>query len=197
MHAVMLGFLLVFAVVLVGFAFLSWIESKELWNGGMNRETGRPWIVIEEGGKLFLDDGFRRIGVNGLVVHSCIVDALRKQRRASMKSGAELIKEERQRQISVKGYDLAHDYEHREEELLRAACAYEIAAISTDKNSTKMPKCWPFESQWWKPAGTKRNFIKAGALYQAEADRLERLRIEALSKVKHCADSIDSLLGGE
>lgn len=41
-----------------------------------------------------------------------------------MKTGIELIAEERVRQITKEGWTLEHDYEHRRMELLQAAVTY-------------------------------------------------------------------------
>lgn len=81
MEGIIQGIVLLFLVALLGFVVASWLESKELWNNGVNAVTGRPWIVIEEGGKLQLYDGYHRINLNGPAVHPSITDALRKQRQ--------------------------------------------------------------------------------------------------------------------
>jgi hypothetical protein len=82
-----------------------------------------------------------------------------------MTAGARLIVDERNRQISVEGWDLGHDDEHDEGELAKAAACYAL------DNKFSWP--WGFES--WKPGGGRiRQLTKAGALIAAEIDRLNR-----------------------
>jgi len=74
-----------------------------------------------------------------------------------MKTGIELIAEERQRQIEVEGWTKDHDIEHKTFELSAAAACY------ISKNISK----------WWKPSNDPiKNLMKAGALIAAEIDRL-------------------------
>jgi hypothetical protein len=62
-----------------------------------------------------------------------------------LKNGAQLIKDERNRQVSGEGFDAARDDGYSKGELAR-----------------------------WKPKNRLRNLARAGALYQAEIERLER-----------------------
>lgn len=94
-----------------------------------------------------------------------------------MKTGIELIAEERQRQIEVEGWTSEHDAEHRDGELAEAAAAYASAELyrrSTSEGYDKMPHIWPFERKYWKPTPDDRirELQKAGALIAAEIDRL-------------------------
>lgn len=93
-----------------------------------------------------------------------------------MKSGIELIAEERKRQVEVEGWDESHDDNHDEGQLAIAAGCY----------MNGHPYGWPWEIKWWKQSTPLRNKIKAGALYQAEIDRLIRLRDK-------CAAAIDRI----
>lgn len=104
-----------------------------------------------------------------------------------MKTGIQLITEERKRQISKEGWTAEHDDEHSSGELNDAALAYAFAAaeqtrgenlecVQTLAESTNLPKPWPWELQWWKPSEDPiRNLVKAGALIAAEIDRLQRI----------------------
>ncbi len=82
-----------------------------------------------------------------------------------MKTGIELIAEEREWQISAMGWTADHDDTHTEEEMVSAAVAYAW-------NNEDM---WPWEAEAWKPSDDQIcNLTKAGALIAAEIDRLIR-----------------------
>lgn len=125
-----------------------------------------------------------------------------------MKTGKEHIAEERQRQKKQKGILPADDAHFQKGELIRAALAYEAAAswvVLTGRMPEKVPDNWPWEESIWKPEGGPiRMLSKAGALYQAEIDRLEFLNrreitayADALIAVKRCAARIDYLQAGQ
>lgn len=79
--------------------------------------------------------------------------------------GATLIAEERMRQRCVEGYTDEHDNrEHDAGELARAGQAYEHCNV----------KFFPWAMTWWKPKDPLSNLVRAGALYQAEIDSLNR-----------------------
>lgn len=88
-----------------------------------------------------------------------------------MKSGIELIAEERNRQIEKEGWSPEHDAQHYRGELAIAACLYADIYAET---KTKVPYGWPWEDKWWKPSKDRiRNLTKAGALIAAEIDRIQ------------------------
>lgn len=96
-----------------------------------------------------------------------------------MKSGIELITEERNRQIGAEKFSNLHDDEHTEGELAYAAACY---ACNHDqppriKNGETSPPKWPWGG-WWKPSPNDRirELQKAGALIAAEIDRLQRVK---------------------
>lgn len=94
-----------------------------------------------------------------------------------MKSGIELITEERERQISAEGWTPEHDDEHIHEELVAAAICYLLGNLygNTKQN---VPSLWPWDEKYWKPEGKTfsiKNLQKAGALIAAEIDRIQRL----------------------
>lgn len=94
-----------------------------------------------------------------------------------MKTGIELIAEERARQISSEGWTSEHDDTHKEAQMARAAATYAIEAFSkASKIKVRRPLgLWPWGDEWWKPAADPiRNLEKAGALIAAEIDRLQR-----------------------
>lgn len=90
-----------------------------------------------------------------------------------MKTGVELIVEERQRQINVEGWTPEHDDNHEAEEMIAAAEAYMHPIFW--KSEHTIPIQWPWESKWYKPTSKIRDLAKAGALIAAEIDRLNRL----------------------
>jgi len=90
-----------------------------------------------------------------------------------LKSGIELIAEERQRQIEKEGWSTEHDDLHKESQLCRAALAYE----ENDKS------IFPWDEQWWKPTTEVRNLVKAGSLNLAEIQRLARRNIEIAAEI--------------
>lgn len=101
-----------------------------------------------------------------------------------MKTGIELIAEERQRQIEVEGWTPQHDDEHSKGELANAAAVYAIDPMGGDASSM-IKNLWPWDKSWLKiscnentednPSGRIRDLQKAGALIAAEIDRLQRL----------------------
>jgi len=121
-----------------------------------------------------------------------------------MKTGTELISEERVRQVAVEGYDSAHDDAHSQGELAMAACCY--AGPHKIYEMIKTPRGVAFVDPWpFSPVEAERGYfdwdkrkqfakgniplahedmsmeqriellIKAGALIAAEIDRLKRL----------------------
>lgn len=94
-----------------------------------------------------------------------------------MKTGIELIAEERERQISQEGWTPEHDDGHKRGELLDAGIGYIHGAINVGHPAMERPPItWPWEAESWKPSEDPvRNLVKAGALLAAEIDRLQRL----------------------
>ena len=115
----------------------------------------------------------------------------RMQRGMSESSGARLIAAERARQIEIEHWDAQHDdQEHRPGFLAQAAQCYIQSAItwadaSVDSEATNSvtPENWPWEDDYWKPKGFKRDLERAGALLAAELDRLERNPYEEYERV--------------
>lgn len=102
-----------------------------------------------------------------------------------MKTGIELITEERQRQIKEEKWTSEHDAEFTDGQLADAAACY---CIDTNRhinwNSFKVNAkahieiernlLWPWDIEWWKPTPENRirELQKAGALIAAEIDRI-------------------------
>lgn len=106
-----------------------------------------------------------------------------------MKTGIELIAEERQRQIRAEDYTPEHDDSHTKWELAMAAAAYASRPniiVSVGKNdgvfiTVKRGCLWPFGGKDFKPSyydDRIRELVKAGALIAAEIERLQRKEVK-------------------
>lgn len=112
-----------------------------------------------------------------------------------MKTGIQLIEQERERQELEEGWTAEHDDQHTDQELARAAACYANPfnrLISRFGVRLRISRdiWWPFADGWWKPETTGqedttteeyrqkriRELQKAGALIAAELDRLQRLK---------------------
>jgi hypothetical protein len=78
------------------------------------------------------------------------------------------ILEERDRQIKVEGWTVAHDLDHSDGTLEKAAACYALRGLVSDVTHDAW---WPFDSDWFKPSNKLRNLSKAGALIAAAIDR--------------------------
>lgn len=90
-----------------------------------------------------------------------------------MKTGIELITEERQRQIEKERWTTDHDDLHMDGQLSRAALAYEHGD-DTD---------FPWDKEYWKPTTELRDQVKAGALLMAEKERVERRIVQIAAHI--------------
>jgi hypothetical protein len=94
-----------------------------------------------------------------------------------MKTGTELIAEERQRQITAEGYTAEQDDKMEDGDLALAAVCYATNAVGElDDGNPLFEAWWPWDNSYWKPTpGDEiRQLVKAGALIAAEIDRLLR-----------------------
>lgn len=113
-----------------------------------------------------------------------------------MKTGAELIAEERKRQIEAEGFTPESDLQYKNGELFYAGCCYHSAARLRESGCDPRtpPTDWPFAKEFWKPSPDNRikEIVKSGALLQAHIDLTgSDLAIEM---VKVCSREIDELL---
>lgn len=103
-----------------------------------------------------------------------------------MKTGIELIADERKRQVESEGFTSKHDDAHKKGQLSRAAACYAdiesvqaarpYARYGIDELRLEVLEMWPWDEEWLKPdTDPVRNLVKAGALIAAEIDRLQRL----------------------
>jgi hypothetical protein len=102
-----------------------------------------------------------------------------------MKTGVELIAEERQRQIDIEGYNEEHDSQHKVSEFISAAGSYADSAVmyalkeegaTNDALTNGIPflkKSFVWGYDAFKPTGCLKDLIKAGALIAAAIDRLQ------------------------
>lgn len=108
-----------------------------------------------------------------------------------MKIGIELIAEERQRQIEVKGYSAQHDSQHNASDFVYAAISYlESAKVGINcmeignnneneimRRKAEMGRNYPFG--WnFKPSTDIRDLVKSGALIVAVIDWLQAQKEE-------------------
>lgn len=91
----------------------------------------------------------------------------------------DLIKAERERQVSAEGWTPEHDDQHPRGEMAMAAASYAFPPQREpgDTHEEAPPDTWPWETEWWKPCPNDRlrELVKAGALLAAEIDRELRL----------------------
>lgn len=113
-----------------------------------------------------------------------------------MKTGIELIAEERERQVSKEKYDADHDDSHGGGSILAAGIAYATAAqhqsIHGKRTDFELVRTmyWPWSKRDWKPSPDRvRNLVKAAALLAAEIDREQRFIAELDLAVLKIANS--------
>jgi hypothetical protein len=80
---------------------------------------------------------------------------------------------ERHRQIWEEGFTEAHDDEHANYELARAAACYMISP-PFDPEDDFVLGLWPWGEAAFKPRTARENLVRAGALILAEIERLDR-----------------------
>lgn len=99
--------------------------------------------------------------------------------------GGMLVALERRRQIDAEGYTPEHDAQHAWQDLSRAASAYKYG------DGNMMPRGWA-----WKPKNALRDLVRAGALFDAAADRAGGGAPAASmrSERNKCVELIDELL---
>ena len=80
---------------------------------------------------------------------------------------------ERYRQIEQEGWSPDHDDGHYTGELAMAGSFY---ARHAGMPAGEPPYGWPWSAHWWKPAGFRRDIVKACALIVAEGEKFDRQR---------------------
>lgn len=94
--------------------------------------------------------------------------------RVRLSAFASAVIAERQRQQDVEGWTPEHDDAHDVGELARAGSSYAVHAGG--EKSDQLPIYWPWSAEWWKPAGFRRDLVKACALIVAEGEKFDRNR---------------------
>lgn len=81
---------------------------------------------------------------------------------------------ERYRQIEQEGWSAEHDDGHYTGELATAGSFY--ARHAGLPPGEPPPYGWAWSAHWWKPAGFRRDLVKACALILAEGEKFDRAR---------------------
>lgn len=103
----------------------------------------------------------------------CLPNYAWKENCVEYARGADLIAEERRRQIAVEGYDALHDRHHTPQVLCRAAIGYAMHEDPSKLVADAAANLWPWAEEFWKPKDHLRNLVRAGALIAAAIDRLQ------------------------
>jgi len=90
-----------------------------------------------------------------------------------MKTGIELIEEERKRQINKEGFTADMDQLNAKDGVLAKGAACYCTTSQTEETKADPPITWPWGKGWWKPKTKLRNLARAGALIAAEIDRIQ------------------------
>ena len=182
--------------------------------GGSEAFCGAIGIVLDRAGEPDTKDPDWLDGTAGL---GALEQLLRRLQR-SRADGLAYIALERARQISEERFDAEHDDAHGHGELGSAAACYAMPSGLRDMVDSRegspappagrleVPRWWPFEAEWWKPApadledvldlGTRlRELEKAGALIAAEIDRVLRMADRLERKVGSPTDPLPDVAG--
>ncbi|OKO87579.1 hypothetical protein AC629_13600 [Bradyrhizobium sp. NAS80.1] len=83
---------------------------------------------------------------------------------------------QRRRQMEKEGWSLEHDDSHISAEMAMAAAVYALTSFLDTEHSRHMAftRYWPWDRSWFKPAGGRRDLVRAGALILAEIERVDR-----------------------
>ena len=103
----------------------------------------------------------------------CLPNYAYKENCLEKAAGADLIREERRRQIEQEGYDGMHDRHHTPQVLCRAAIGYAMHEDPSKLVADAAANLWPWAKDFWKPKNHLRNLVRAGALIAAAIDRLQ------------------------
>ena len=130
---------------------------------------------IEQAAREILRKQFRHAFPNTDDINSgasSIAALIRREREDAARAGVVgEIAAERERQKSVEGWTEAHDDEHADGELARAAACY---ARFAHYAPALPPIGWPWELSAWKQKGARRDLVRAAALIVAEIERIDR-----------------------
>jgi len=160
----------------------STVQERECVNQLIMQAYRRAFEIFKASGTL---SGLWGFGTPGEEV-SVLVEAHPEEMVPEVKKGVQIIAEERQRHMDVRGWDSSHDDDpnHENGEMAAVAALYAVPhhgkyGINADLVERLYPKNW--HVRWWNPGpagsgvdGTIKDLAKAGALIAAEIDRLNR-----------------------
>lgn len=81
---------------------------------------------------------------------------------------------ERFRQVEGEGWSKEHDEKYPPGVLARAGASYAVHAGAA--KGEYLPVYWPWDADWWKPQGFRRDLVRAGALVIAEGEKFDNER---------------------
>lgn len=106
-----------------------------------------------------------------------------------MTNAARDVLAERQRQVEKEQWSTDHDDTHTGGQLAKAAAVYAWFAASPQlfrdlmttgggsiSDTPVFKRLWPWDLQWFKPNGRRRELVKSAALILAEIERIDRER---------------------
>lgn len=143
-----------------------------------------PWfgLPISHSANLLLTTIYTVISIARGYVLERVFEALGWRQRISPFMAAVIA--ERQRQQDVEGWSHEHDDEHTQGAMARAGATYAQWAGSGRWGGP--PGSWPWQSDWWKPVGFRRDLVKGCALIVAEGEKFDRSR-KSNSRVEKAA----------
>lgn len=99
-------------------------------------------------------------------------------------AGLDLVAAERKRVIEQEGFDLAHDAQHGNGELVLAAAKYALHDLPPHfrEDFEVDSVTWPWDWSWWKPKWRLHNLVRAAQLLVAEIER-----VVAVVPLEECA----------
>jgi hypothetical protein len=150
-------------------------------NGGGRMISERRYDEGSEIREMARADGYvmaRRPGCMPFVISAKEWDAMPRAALAPAEkpipSVIDEIAAERRRQIEVEGWSPEHDDEHDEDQLAKAAIVYAAPDWLRQFFDANDIRIWPWDADWWRPNGRRRDLIRAAALIVAEIERLDR-----------------------
>lgn len=109
-------------------------------------------------------------------------------------AAAKAIRDERDRQVLVKGYGASRDAQYTDGELLKAGMVY--LNVPADHPGPP-PLTWPWPAEHFKPRDRKANLVRAGALFIADQDKRIAAGVEAGTAVDHLIEVTVAELAAE
>jgi hypothetical protein len=126
------------------------VLSLQSENAALRKALGEAAMAKPKTGVPLLDDAINRLMSLDNASALALID----------------VAEERIRQISIEGWNPAHDDGHSSGEMSRAAACYALAP-----HTARIPSAWPWAPSRWKPHSLHRNRVRAAALLVAELAR--------------------------